>query len=158
MAGTAKESQIGRIREIADRTAGREGLEVWDVELLGSGPGRVLRIYIDKPEGVSHADCELISQQMSTVLDVEGVMGAASYRLEVSSPGLERKLVKAGHYARFAGSKARISLRQPLENQRRWDGVLGGVEEDCILLETAPGNVIRLRIEEIEKANLKFDW
>lgn len=158
MPGSVKETLLDRVTEIARRAAAREGLEVWDVELAGSGRARVLRIFIDKPEGVSHADCELISQQVGTVLDVEQAMPGDSYQLEVSSPGVERKLFSLGHFSRFAGRKARIALREPFENQRRWEGVLGGVEGDQVVLETAAGKTIRVRMDQIEKANLKFEW
>ncbi|MBI5282595.1 MAG: ribosome maturation factor RimP [Candidatus Solibacter usitatus] len=153
-----KETLLDRVIEIARRAAAREGLEVWDVELAGSGRARVLRIFIDKPEGVSHADCELISQQVGTVLDVEQAMPGESYQLEVSSPGVERKLFRPEHFSRFAGRKARIALREPFENQRRWEGVLGGVEGDQVVLEAAAGKTIRVRLDQIEKANLKFEW
>ena len=84
MPGTAKASLLEKITAIARRAAEREGIEVWDVELAGAGRGRVLRIFIDKPSGVTHADCELISSQVGTVLDVEDVIPGASYHLEVS--------------------------------------------------------------------------
>ncbi len=155
---TARESLVEKIAGIARRAAEREGLEVWDVELAGSGRARVLRIYIDKPEGVTHADCELISQQVGTVLDVEQVVPGEGYHLEVSSPGVERKLLRPEHFTRYTGKKARIALREPVDNQRRWEGVLAGIEDGCVVLETASGKVIRARMDAIEKANLKFEW
>ncbi len=147
-----------RITAIAERAAAREGLEVWKVDVLGAGRSRLIRIYIDKPEGVTLGDCELISQQVGTVLDVEDVVPDNRYHLEVSSPGVERRLYKPEHFARFAGQKARIALREPFENQRRWEGVLAGVEEGAILLETANGVSLRFSMDQIEKANLKFEW
>jgi ribosome maturation factor RimP len=147
-----------RITAIAERAAAREGLEVWNVDVLGAGRSRLVRIYIDKPDGVTLADCELMSQQVGTVLDVEDVVPDQRYHLEVSSPGIERRLLKTEHFARFAGQKARIALREPFENQRRWEGVLAGVEEGMILLETANGTSLRFRLDQIEKANLKFEW
>ena len=147
-----------RITAIAERAAVREGLEVWDVEVLGAGRSRLIRIYIDKPGGVTLDDCELMSQQVGTVLDVEDVIADQHYHLEVSSPGVERRLFKAAQFARFAGQKARIALREPVENQRRWEGIIAGVEEDIILFETANGTSMRLSLDQIEKANLKFEW
>ncbi len=82
-----REAVVARVTEIAERVGRSEGLEIVDVELLGGGNGRVLRIFIDKPQGVSHADCELISQQVGTILDVEDVIPGGRYTLEVSSPG-----------------------------------------------------------------------
>lgn len=147
-----------RITAIAERAAAREGLEVWNVDVLGAGRSRLIRIYIDKPDGVTLDDCELMSQQVGTVLDVEDIVPDNRYHLEVSSPGVERRLFKPEHFARFAGQKARIALREPFENQRRWEGVLAGVEEGMILLETATGASMRFRMDQIEKANLKFEW
>ncbi len=83
---------VEKVREIAERVASREGMEIVDVQLLGGGGSRVLRIFIDKPQGVSHADCEFISQNVGTILDVEDVVPGSGYTLEVSSPGVERKL------------------------------------------------------------------
>jgi len=82
-----------------------------------------VRISIDKPEGVSHADCEMISHQVGAILDVEDVV-PGHYTLEVSSPGLERKLIKPRDYERFQGKKAKVTLRQPVESQRHWEGTL----------------------------------
>jgi ribosome maturation factor RimP len=147
-----------RITAIAERAAAREGLEVWNVDVLGAGRSRLVRIYIDKPDGVTLADCELMSQQVGTVLDVEDIVPDQRYHLEVSSPGVERRLFKPEHFARFAGQKARIALREPFENQRRWEGTLAGVEEGTILLETANGTSMRFSLDQIEKANLKFEW
>lgn len=99
-----------------------------------------------------------MSQQVGTVLDVEDIVPDQRYHLEVSSPGIERRLFKPEHFARFAGQKARIALREPFENQRRWEGILAGVEEGVILLETANGASMRFSLDQIEKANLKFEW
>ncbi len=158
MPGTARETLIEKITEIAHRAAAREGIEVWDVELAGSGRARVLRIFIDRPEGVSHADCELISTQVGAILDVEEVMPGERYHLEVSSPGVERKLLRPEHFERFKGSKALLTLREPVDNRRRWEGTLAGLDSGCVILETPTGQTLRPRLEEIEKANLKFEW
>ena len=147
-----------RIAAIAERAAAREGLEVWDLEVLGAGRSRLIRIYIDKPGGVTLDDCELVSQQVGTVLDVEDVVPDQHYHLEVSSPGVERRLFKPEQFARFAGQKARIALREPVENRRRWEGTIAGVEEDIVVFETTTGASMRLSLDQIEKANLKFEW
>jgi ribosome maturation factor RimP len=149
---------LERVTAIAERAAKREGLEVWDVEVAGAGRGRIVRIYLDKPEGVTLDDCELISQQVGTVLDVEDVIPDQHYNLEVSSPGVERRLLKLEHFTRFTGEKVRLALREPIENRRRWEGTLRGMEDGIILVETADGVSLRLRMEQIEKANLKFEW
>src|ERR1700745_3475015 len=102
-----------KIEEIAQRGAASEGLEIVEVEVKGGGNNRLLRISIDKPEGVTHADCELISQQVGTILDVENVV-PGQYKLEVSSPGVERKLSKPRDFERFQGKRVKISLREPV--------------------------------------------
>ena len=151
-----RQAVVAKIEEIAQRVTESEGMELVDVELKGSGNNQFLRISIDKPEGISHADCELISQQVGTILDVEDLV-PGHYTLEVSSPGVERKLRKLRDYEKFQGKKVRISLREPVENQRHWEGVLGGLEDDLIRLESN-GKTVRFRFDQIEKANLKFDW
>src|SRR5579864_9431873 len=124
----AREEIVSRISEIARRVGDSEGIEIVDVEFLGGGHSRLLRIYIDRPTGgVTHADCEFISQQVGTILDVEDVIPGDSYTLEVSSPGLERKLSKPEDFERFVGRKAKVVLREPVENQRHWEGKLAGV-------------------------------
>jgi ribosome maturation factor RimP len=154
----SRQTLADHITEIAERAARREGIEVWEVEVLGGGRGRVIRITIDKPGGVSHGDCELISQQVGTVLDVEDVVPGDRYQLEVSSPGIERKLRKAEDFARFAGQRARVSLREPLDGQRRFDALIVGVDEDQIRLELKPGAEARVRMNDIEKAQLKYEY
>lgn len=158
MPAMTRQTLAERITEIAARAASREGIEVWEVEVLGGGRARVVRITIDKPGGVTHGDCELISQQVGTVLDVEDVVPGDRYQLEVSSPGIERKLRKIEDFSRFSGQRARISLREPREGQRRFDALIQGVDGDEILLELKPGAEARVRMTEIEKANLKHEW
>ncbi len=154
----AKEEIVTRIAEIAQRVGDSEGIEIVDVELLGAGRGRLLRIFIDRPQGVTHADCEFISQQVGTILDVEDVIPGDSYTLEVSSPGLERKLSKAKDFERFVGQKAKVVLREPVENQRSWEGKLAGVSEGMVALEPSAGRLIRFPLTQVQKANLKFEW
>lgn len=151
------EAVVANVTEIAERVARSEGLEIVDVTFAGGGKNRVLRITIDKPIGVSHADCELISQQVGTILDVEDVIPGGSYRLEVSSPGLERKLTRARDFERSVGKKARIVLREPAEGRRDWEGVLAQVAGDEVTLDAA-GKPIRFTIGQVARANLKFDW
>ncbi|HUA21818.1 MAG TPA: ribosome maturation factor RimP [Bryobacteraceae bacterium] len=158
MSVAAKEQIVAKIAEIAARVAQPEGIEIVDVEFLGSGRGRVVRIYIDRPQGVSHGDCEFISQQVGTILDVEDVIPGDSYTLEVSSPGLERKLTKPKDFEKFVGHKAKITLREPVENQRHWEGKLAGFSEGIVALEPGAGKVIRFPLAQVQKANLKFEW
>ncbi len=153
-----KEDLVNKINEIAERVAASEGLEIVEIELRGSGKNRLLRIFIDKPGGVTHGDCEAVSQQVGTILDVEDVMPDSSYTLEVSSPGVERKLSKPRDFERFIGQKARLVLRQPIGNSRRWEGVLAGFADGVIQLEAKPGEALAIPLAQVEKANLKFEW
>jgi ribosome maturation factor RimP len=152
------EAVASKIEQIAQRVARPEGLEVVEVEVKGGGSSRLVRISIDKPEGVRHADCEFVSRQVSTILDVEDVFPGGRYTLEVSSPGVERKLLKPGDYVRFQGRKAKITLREPREGRRHWEGALAGVEDGAVALETQPGTTLRFPLEHVLKANLKFEW
>ncbi len=104
---------IAKIEAIAERVGQSEGIEIVEIELKGGGKNRFLRISIDKPDGVTHGDCELISQQVGTILDVEDVV-PGTYTLEVSSPGVERKLQKLKDFERFQGKKIKAILREPV--------------------------------------------
>lgn len=155
---TMKDEVVAKVKAVAERVGASEGIEIVDVELLGGGRSRVLRIFIDKPGGVTHGDCELVSRDVGTILDVEDVVPGGRYTLEVSSPGLERKLAKPADFQRFLGQKARIVLKSPVDNQRRWEGVLAGFADGVITLEPSSGKVMRIGLDQVEKANLKFDW
>jgi ribosome maturation factor RimP len=147
-----------KIEEIAQRVVESEGIELVEVEVKGGGSQRMVRISIDKPEGVTHADCELVSQQVGTILDVEDVVPGGGYTLEVSSPGVERKLLKPRDYERFQGKKIKIALRDPIEGRRHWEGLLARFENGQVTLEAAPGKIVQFPLEQVQKANLKFDW
>jgi ribosome maturation factor RimP len=150
----ANQSQTEQqIRQIAERVASSEGLEIVEVTLRGGGRQRLLRVFIDKPAGVSHADCELISREVGTILDIEDVI-SGPYRLEVSSPGLDRKLLKAADYERFAGKKARVKLRQPVDGQLQFTGRLLAAEAGAIGMTTEAGVLVRFRFEDVEQARL----
>src|SRR5579872_4319085 len=108
-----REAAISQIEAIAGRVADPAGIEIVEVELKGSGKHYLLRIYIDKPEGVTHADCELISRGVGAILDAEDPI-PGSYELEVSSPGVERPLGKWQDWQRFRGKKVKVVLKEAL--------------------------------------------
>jgi ribosome maturation factor RimP len=153
-----REAIVARVREIARRVGASDGIEIVDVELAGGGRRRLLRISIDKPQGVTHGDCESISQQVGTILDVEDVVPGGGYRLEVSSPGVERKLNGARDFERFQGRKAKIVLREPVEDRRHWEGTLAAFSEGTITLEPLPGKRVCFDVQQVQRANLKFEW
>ncbi len=147
---------LARIREAAERVAGSEGVEVVDVEWK-QGRQRLLRVYIDKPAGISHADCRRVSEQLSVLLDVEDLVSGPGYVLEVSSPGLDRKLRNPAEFERFAGRKARISLAEPVGNSSYYEGRLAGVIDGMVRLEVND-QVLLLPLERIRKASLIVEW
>jgi ribosome maturation factor RimP len=148
--------ELERIREAAERVARSLSLEVVDVEWK-IGRQRFLRVYIDKPEGVSHKDCEAVSNQLSVILDVEDLVPGPQYILEVSSPGLDRKLTKPAEFERFAGRLARISTTEPVENQKFFEGRLAGVADGKVQIEVR-GRMFALPMEGIRKANLVVEF
>ena len=145
-----------RIREAAERVARSVGMDVVDVEWK-VGKERFLRVYIDKPEGISHKDCEIVSNQLSVILDVEDLVPGPPYILEVSSPGLDRKLTKPAEYERFKGRLARISMQEPVENQKFFEGRLAGFTDGKVQIDVK-GRVIALPVEGIRKANLVVEF
>jgi ribosome maturation factor RimP len=164
---------VERVREIANRVAASGGLEVLDIEFLGGGKARMLRVFLDKPAagndpiaGVTHEDCANFSREFGTILDVEDVM-PGSYTLEVSSPGMDRKLVKAADFKRFTGSRVKLTTRQPVENNRHFEGRLEGFQDGRLTLDLsvashksrkkmgdAAGTKIEIEFANVEKANL----
>ncbi len=124
-----------KVREIADRVAQSSGLEVVDVELHGGGKARMLRIYIDKPGGVTHEDCSSFSSDVGTIFDVEDAVPGGSYLLEVSSPGLDRRLSKPEEYQRFTGSLVKLMTRDPVNGNRHFEGRLKAFHDGRLNLE-----------------------
>ncbi len=148
-----------RIHEIIERVATREGLELVHAEMVGSHKNATLRIYIDKPDGVTLEDCALVSEQVGLILDVEDLI-PHEYVLEVASPGLDRGLYKPSDYERFAGLPAHIKLTAPLNGQRNFHGTLMGLEpegEPAALLEDQTGNRHRIPLNLISKANVEIE-
>lgn len=145
-----------RVQEIAERVAASHGLELVHAEVAGPENSPILRIYIDKPEGVTHEDCGTVSHHLGTILDVEDFIHAA-YTLEVSSPGLERGLYKLADYARFAGHAAKMKVRAPVNGQRNFRGRIVGVEGDTVIFEDKTSGNVNVTLDSIIKANLEID-
>jgi len=151
---------LEQIRAAAERVARAEGLEIFDVEWK-IGKQRLLRIYIDRlpgpenPEGagISHKDCERVSEQLSAILDVDDLVPGPSYVLEVSSPGLDRKLLKPADYQRFVGRRAKIWLNEPVEKQKYLEGRLAGYA-DGVVKVALKDHEVSVPFAEIRKANL----
>ena len=159
-----------------ERVAASSGLEVVEVELRGGGKARMLRIVIDKLPGpvdaandklvgVTHEDCANLSREVGTILDVEDLVPGNSYVLEVSSPGLDRKLVRVSDYERFTGSKVKLKTRNPVNGSQYFEGRLHGIHEGRVKLEVGasrkkgrPGETapqeLEIELANVEKANL----
>src|SRR6476661_6879817 len=130
--------EIDKVREIADRVAASSGLEVVEVELRGGGKARMLRIVIDKLAGVTHEDCANVSREVGTILDVEDAI-SGSYTLEVSSPGLDRKLIRPADYERFTGSRIKLTTRLPVNGSHHFEGRLESFQQGRLTLEMNVG-------------------
>ncbi len=152
------------IRAAAERVARSEGLEVFDVEWK-IGKQRLLRVYLDRlpgpanPEGlgVSHNDCQRVSEQLSVILDVEDIVPGPSYVLEVSSPGLDRKLVGPADYGRFSGRRAKIWLSEPFEDQKFLEARLAGCSDGLVRLAVKDREIV-VPYNWIQKANLVVEF
>jgi ribosome maturation factor RimP len=145
-----------RITELAEHIAASMGMEVVLVEIKGEGNRSVVRTYIDQPGGISLDDCERFSRRFSVSLDVEDWI-PFSYVLEVSSPGVNRPLVKEADFQRFRGKNAKVRTRVPFEGQRNFKGKIVGVTEGRLELDVAPGKQIGIALTDIEKASLVAD-
>jgi ribosome maturation factor RimP len=145
-----------RVQAIAEQAAIDQGLELVHAEVAGPENKPIVRIFIDKPEGVTHEDCSEVSLQVGTILDVEDFIHS-SYTLEVSSPGLERGLYRRADYERFAGSLAKVKTRKPIEGQRNFRGRLLGLDGEDVLLEDRTSGRVRVPLDSIAKANLEMD-
>jgi ribosome maturation factor RimP len=153
------EGLIKRITELTEEAAAGSNVEIVEVDLRGSGKARLLRVYIDKPGGVKHGDCEYISERLSALLDEsDAVPGEEGYTLEVSSPGVERDLHKPRDFERALGRKIRVSLREPAETRRPVEGKLAAFTGDTLEVETAPGKLTQIPLKTVQKARLKFEW
>ena len=152
-----REPAAVKIEDLARQVAQSIGLELVEVEVKGGGNAGFVRIAIDKPEGVTHGDCEQVSHQLGAMLDAEDLL-PGHYTLEVSSPGVERKLNKPQDYQRFQGQKAKVTLREPVEGRRSFEGTIAGYANGIILLEMEPGKTCELPFGQVRKANLKFEW
>jgi ribosome maturation factor RimP len=167
---------VDRVREIAERVAASSGLEVVEVEFRGGGKARMLRVFLDKPAagadplaGVTHEDCANFSREFGTILDVEDAVPGGSYTLEVSSPGLDRKLTRPADFERFTGSRLKLMTRQPVNNNRYFEGRLESFRDGRLTLDlsvaskksrkkmgaaAAEQQKIEIEFANVEKANL----
>ena len=128
------------------------GYQCWGVEFISQGRHSLLRVYIDHADGILIDDCEVVSRQISAVLDVEDPI-TSEYTLEVSSPGMDRPLFTLEQFAAHAGEQVRIKLRSPFEGRRNFQGLLRGVEDQDVVVQV-DNHEFLLPVDLIEKANI----
>ena len=145
---------VGRnaLMELLEPVVAGMGYELIELELVGSGGNRSLRLYIDHPDGISVDDCAAVSEAVSDLLDEEDPIPEA-YHLEVSSPGVDRPLRRRADYDRFSGETVRVKTYGPVSGQRSFTGTLQGVEEDEVIVDTPEGQ-FRIPLEQVAKAHL----
>ena len=156
---------LDHVHAIAERVAASLGLEIVEIELRGGGKSRMLRIFIDKPGGVTHEDCASLSREVSTILDVEDAMPGGPYVLEVSSPGLDRKLFRASDFEKFQGSRVKLTTKDPVNGNRHFEGRLERFDSGRLTLDLAEARrkfrpkdstqqKLEIELANVEKANL----
>ncbi len=163
---------LEQVEQIVQRVAESLALELVEVEIRGGGKSRMLRITIDKPGGVTHDDCANLSREVSTILDVDDAVPGGTYTLEVSSPGLDRKLQKPADFERFTGNLVKLMTREPVNNNRHFQGRLERFANGRLTLDVAQvsktkqkkmgihsakrgdGQQVEIELANIERANL----
>lgn len=128
------------------------GYELVLLEFNSSTRHGMLRLFIDRPEGITLDDCERVSHEVSGVLDVEDPISSA-YRLEVSSPGMDRPLTKPAHFLRFTGEQVKLDLLAPRNGRRRWTGWIRAVAGDVVQVETEVG-MLEIPLVDVDRARL----
>jgi ribosome maturation factor RimP len=155
-----RQDLMDKIWAIGDRVARSGDVEIVDIEFLGGGKHRVLRVYIDKAAegGVTLEDCQLVSRGMEEILDTEDLIPGAEYTLEVSSPGVERKLTRPQDFEKSVGKKVKVVTLEPVANATTWIGLLQTFAENVLTVEAADGKTAQIPLDKVKKANLKFEW
>ena len=162
------EPWLEKIEKIAQEVAQREGCILYDLEHTGAGKGRILRVFIDKDEGVGVEDCSNVSKGLNLLLDVEDIVPGATYNLEVSTPGLDRNLKRLWHFEKVVGKKVYVKLAKALGSitgiedkgliaMKQFEDVLQGVEDDSLLFEIR-SNKVKIPLAQVEKAKLVFEY
>ena len=148
---------LDRTKAIIEKIVSFEGMELVEVEFKGNLNNRILRIYIEKAEGITHQDCERISNQVGAELDVEELI-PGSYTLEVSSPGLTRKLTRKEDFQRFRNRLVKVQTKELIEDSRNFRGILTGFDGETIMIELKNGRSVRIPLQSVVKANLDIDF
>ncbi|CAN5418351.1 MAG: ribosome maturation factor RimP [Pyrinomonadaceae bacterium] len=145
-----------RIKQIAADAAVQNSVEFVHAEIVGTKRNLTVRVYIDKPEGVTIEDCSIVSKRIEAVLDADDFIPSA-YLLEVSSPGLERELYSVGDFEKFIGQRAKVKVRNAIKGQKVFIGRIAGIENAEIVFDDKTNGTVRFPYEEVAKANLRVD-
>jgi len=151
-----EENIISNIKELLEPILFEKRLELFDIEFKSQGQKGVLRVFIDKDEGVTIDDCTVISRELGTLLEVHDVI-PGSYTLEISSPGLTRPLKKPSDYVRFKGKAVKIKTIEDIEDKNIFTGKLLDFKDETVYIETDGTNYL-IPYSKIEKANLELDF
>ncbi|MCA1622525.1 MAG: ribosome maturation factor RimP [Acidobacteria bacterium] len=147
----------GKVQENAARVAEENRLELVHAETVGTIANLTIRVFIDKPDGVTHEDCSIVSRQLGEIFDAEDFI-PSSYLLEVSSPGLERRLYNLKDFEKFAGSLAKVKIKAAIDGQKNFRGRIAGVEGDEVIFDDKTNGTVRFPYEVVAKANLEIDF
>ncbi len=147
-----------KLTELGTDAARDTGIEIAEVQVRGVGKARLVRVYIDKPGGVTHGDCETISRRMGELLDERDLIPEDSYTLEVSSLGVERKLSKARDFERVIGQKVLVSVKEAAPGAHQFEGKLLAVNDGMLHLEVGSEQRVQISLEQVQRAKLRFDW
>lgn len=153
---TKKQLAESRLGEIAEEIATGQGMMLVDWEIVGSSKQRTVRVFIDKEGGITHDDCVAVSRELETILDKEDPF-ASSYVLEVSSPGLERRLRGVADFQNFSGEQAKIKTYAAIDGQKNFRGVIVGVEGEDIIFDDRSSGRVTIPVASVAKANLEID-
>lgn len=145
-----------KIREVAARIALEQNVELVQAEVVGSKHNPTIRVFIEKPEGVSHSDCEIVSRGIEAVLDADEAI-SPTYMLEVSSPGLERGLYSLKDFERFTGNLAKVKTGKEVNGQKNFRGRITGVKGEEILFDDKTKGEVSFPYNTVIKANLEID-
>jgi ribosome maturation factor RimP len=152
----ARDPIADRIDKIAVKAAADNGVEFVHSEIVGSKRNMTVRIYIDKPQGVTLEDCSIVSRAIEDVIDADDFI-PTPYVLEVSSPGLERPLFSVQDFEKFTGRKAKVKTSETIDGQANFTGKIAFVEGSEIVIEDKTNGTVRIPFDKVAKANLKVD-
>jgi len=143
---------VAVVWELAEPICNVEGMELIHVEYQREVGGRILRLYVDKPGGITLGDCSVISSQLGDILDLK-LETEESYTLEISSPGLDRPVSRLSDFEKFKGEQAKIKIAQPINGQKKFKGILSGIIDSNIRLKTDK-DTVAIPYQDIIKARL----